>query len=179
MSLTKKAMVARLDFSIIGMKRKDQSATIKSNNALQTTQEAGHYQKCRVSSKNIKDVLDAKSRAMQVHKEYTTPFTNDRWRLIGAEFTMAYSQEMSDLKQEFYMAVDDVVNRWPAIVADEKNRLGPLFNQNEYPTQAEVRGEFEFNHQLKPVLDVTTCLDHLALTIEEQVLEEIKENLQK
>lgn len=173
--LTKKAMLAKVSFSIIGMRKKDTTATTKANNFLQTSQASGMYQKCRISRNNIIEVIRAKEKASALHRKLTTPFTKDGWGLIAADLVMGYSTDMGHYKQEFYAAVSDVHNRWPAIVADEQKRLGPLFNQNEYPPQNKVKDFFSFEHELKVVPDE----GHVILDLENEFIEEIKSDIRK
>ncbi len=178
-SLVSKAMIAKISFSMIGMRKKDNVATNRANNLLQTSQAAGMYQKCRISRKNIIDVIRVKDQISRLHRNSTTPFTKDGWGLIAADLVMGYSTQMSDYKQQFYLAADDVQNRWPAIVADEQQRLGPLFNANEYPPQNKVKNYFRFTHELKPITDVESAFDHLVLSVEKEVIEDLKHEMRK
>jgi hypothetical protein len=175
MSLTEKAMLAKISCSIIGQKKKDDIATTKANNALNTSQQAGMYMKCKISRENIIDVLRARDKATALHRKMTTPFTSDGWGLISADLVIEYGRHMSNFKIEFEAAVGDFVRRWVAVVAFESNRLGPLFNQNEYPSQGVVADEFLFYHRLKPVPDE----GHIILDLEAEDLEEIKSQLKK
>ena len=174
-SLTSKAMLAKVSCSIIGMRKKDDSATEKANTHLQTSPNAGMYQKCRISRENIIDVIRARDKATKLHRRMTTPFTSDNWGLISADLVMDYGRQMANFKQEFESGVADVVNRWLAIIAFEKKRLGPLFNYSEYPLASEVNEYFAFEHSLKPVPDE----GHVILDLETEVLNEIKASLRK
>ena len=174
-SLTTKAMLAKIECSIIGMRKKDAFATITANNALQTSQAAGMYQKCRISRENIIDAIRARDKATALHRKMTTPFTSDNWRLIGAELVMDYGRQMGNIKHEFESAVVDIVNRWHAIIAFEKNRLGPIFIDSEYPMQSEVAEQFAFAHHLKPIPDE----GHIVVDLETEVLDEIKAAMRK
>jgi hypothetical protein len=175
MSLTEKAMLAKLSFSIVGMRKKDIVATTKVNNLLFTSPTAGMYQKCRIERKDILDVIHAKDRASALHRKMTTPFTRDGWNLISSDTLIEYGKDMSIFKQQFFNAVADVQRRWPAIVASQQQRLGPIFNQNEYPTQAELNDEFDFEHELRPV----PSEGHVILDLEAEALNEIKEMIRK
>lgn len=168
-------MLAKVSCSIIGMRKKDDSATITANDALNTSQQAGMYQKCRISRQNIIDVIRARDKATKLHRSMTTPFTSDGWGLISADLVMDYSRQMANFKQEFEASVADVVNRWVAILAFEKSRLGPLYVPEEYPSQNEVADQFAFYHRLKPVPDE----NHVIIDLETEVLDEIKTQLRK
>jgi hypothetical protein len=175
MSLTEKAMIAKLSFSIIGQRKKDQIATNKSNQALGTSDAAGLYQKIKISRENIIDAIRIRDSALKYHRKMTTPFTADNWNLIGSEKILEYSKEIADYKTKFKLAVDDIQNRWPAIVAFEEKRLDPIFIADEYPSQNEVSNFFSFYHKLKPIVDPS----HVVIKLEAEVLEEIKEELRK
>jgi hypothetical protein len=175
MSLTSKAMLAKVSCSIIGQKKKDEHATFASNQHLQTSENAGHYQKTRISRENIIDVIRPRDAAMNLHRRMTTPFTSDHWGLISADLVMEYSKEMGIFKIQFEDAVVDVVNRWDAIVADEQKRLGPIFRADEYPDKSIVAEEFSFSHELKPVPDE----GHIVVDLESEVLDDLRENLRK
>ena len=175
MSLTSKAMLAKIHCSIIGQKKKDTDATAKSNLHLQTSENAGHYQKTRISRENIIDVIRARDSAKKLHRKMTTPFTSDDWGIISADLVMEYSKNMGIFKVQFESAVADVVNRWASIVAFEKQKLGPIFKVEEYPDRASVENFFSFDHQLKPIPDE----GHIVLELESEVLDDLREKLRK
>lgn len=175
MSLTSKAMLAKVHCSIIGQKKKDIEATDKSNSYLQTSANAGHYQKTRISRENIIDVIRARDAATKLHRKMTTPFTSDGWGLISADLVMDYSKEMGGFKTQFEAAVVDVVNRWDAIVAFEQKKLGPIFKRSEYPDKSQVADYFGFDHELKPVPDE----GHIVIDLEAEVLHDLRKKLRK
>jgi hypothetical protein len=78
-------------------------------------------------------------------------------------------------KTNFEQAVQDLVVRWPAVVAAAQQRLvGSLFNPMDYPAQADVAGCYSIEFILTPIPDKS----HIVLDLEQELVEDLKTQLE-
>lgn len=79
------------------------------------------------------------------------PWTDDGQRLLPS---VNYEQTMSQLKKLIHDRedrVNELANRWPAVKAEAKHRLGDLYNDDDYPTPEVLRAAFEVKVSILPV----------------------------
>lgn len=189
MYLTKKAMLASLNIKLLGMSRVDFKATRDANIHLCTSIDSGKYQKCRIHRSDVRDILKVAEYARDKHRKLTTPF-DKIWNLLPSTLLLEYTAEMRDCKQKFNLARKDIENKWKIIVDKQAKRLGPLFRYNEYPfvykdvknssgyvvdTTVDLSPYYYFDHQLSTV----PSKDHVIIDIENETLEEIKNEIEQ
>jgi hypothetical protein len=176
------------------MERNDHTLTSKVNAHLQTNPGAGVYRKCRINRKDINLIIKATEGARETHRELTRPWGEDGWRMLPSILVMKYTNEMRAGKAKFEKAIRDIETRWPAIVAQQEQRLGPLFRWNDYPfvyslkTPIMVNGKsqhyevdpnvnlakyYTYDYKMRPTPDT----GHFILDLEKQTMDELKQQL--
>jgi hypothetical protein len=176
MTLAKHAMLVRLSISQIGISGKDGSATIIANQALATGgNDAGYFRKFRIQKDDIAAITSSISKARSTHRLYTTPFGDDKWRMLPSTLVFKYTQEMRERRTDFEDAVEGLYKNWQAVVNKSQQVLGKLFNPNDYPDQSEIKTFFNFKTEFRPIPQT----DHLLIQIEQETMEEIKKNIEK
>jgi len=191
MSLSKKTMLARLQIDMLGMSKKDWQTTKTVNISLNTAYDAGYYQKCRIDRKDVSDIIRISEKARAIHRKLTRPFGEDHWRLLPASRVLEYTKEMRGIRQEFESAIIDLEITWPAIIAKQQKRLGPLFKPEEYPfveidsnnpcgyivdsVGINLSKYYKYDFKLRPTPDS----GHIILDLEAETIEELKTKLNK
>jgi hypothetical protein len=174
-NLTSMAMLAHLKIEMIGMKAKDADATRGANKHFNASDAAGSYQKCKITTADLRDVIKFAGQARNAHMSFTMPFGNNGWRILPAKRVIDYTNEMSTHKTNFDSAVTDVVNNWPNIVTIAQGRLpGTLFNPGDYPAQSQVAKYFKFSFDMMPIPEKS----HFVLDIEQEMLQDLQDKLE-
>jgi len=184
-------MLARLQIDMLGMSKKDWQTTKTVNISLNTAYDAGYYQKCRIDRKDVKDIIRTSEKARAIHRRLTRPFGEDHWRLLPASRVLEYTKEMRGIRQEFESAITDLEATWPAIIAKQQKRLGPLFKPEEYPfvgidsnnpcgyivdsVGINLSKFYKYDFKLRPTPDS----GHIILDLEAETIEELKTKLNK
>jgi hypothetical protein len=192
MSLTEKTMVAYLKIEMLGMSGKDRRLTRAINADLNTSQDAGFYQKCKIDRASLHQIIRTAETARRVQKKLTRPFGDDGGRLIPSTRIKEYTNEMRGAKQDFESAVHDLEARWPAVIAKQYQRLSSsktvMFVPADYPfVKSDANGgyvidpyvdltpHYQFKWKLKP----TPSQNHIVIDLEAETIAEIKADLKK
>lgn len=103
-------------------------------------QNAGRFNKLLIDSKFLEPIAKATSRIREYHYTRTLPWTDDGRRLLPSKLYFEYTAEMRKLKDEFDQAVDAFVQVYPSLVQSERQRLGQLYDPQDYPQ--DIRAKF-------------------------------------
>ena len=174
-SLQHMAMISTLHIGMIGISGKDESATAKANAHLQTKDAAGYYTKCKVNRDDIRDLLTTAGLARSYRRKHTRPWGQNDTRLLPAYNVIEFQDQLKIYQDQFNDHAKKLQNNWPNIVRRQQQRLGPLFNPLEYPTQHEVRDLFTFEFEMLPV----PAGSHIVLDLEKQVLDKLQRQLER
>jgi|TARA_R110002020_G_scaffold128335_9_gene287644 hypothetical protein len=88
-----------------------------------------------------------------------------RRALNGVKF-LEVSTKVEELVGQLDSAVDALVAEWPAIVERQREELGALFDEAQYPTAEEIRGEFSATIKYMPIAPA----DAIALDLDEEAM---------
>lgn len=172
--LAESAMLVSLRISQLGLSTKSQAITDAAHVAYNITDKrAGYYRKFKVDKSDVKEISKVANLARTYHRNMTVPWGHDNYRLIPATLVQKYTRKIKSLKLEFESNVKDLKVKWPSILQASQNRLGPAFNQNEYPNATDVERFYDFEIHFKPIPQD----DHFILKVEKDTLDEIKHNL--
>jgi hypothetical protein len=167
------AMISTLNISMIGISGKDETATQQANISLNTNQNAGYYSKCKVNRDDIRLILTIANDARRYRRNLTRPWGQGDTRLLPSTEVLDYTSNMSKFQFRFEQEVVEIQRNWPSIMHEQKVRLGPLFDPDEYPAQHEVPNCFGFRQELLPVPEGS----HFVLDLEKRVLDQLRERL--
>jgi len=172
--LANSATLVSLEISQLGLSKKDKDITDKAHQAAGITDtRAGYYRKFKIDRLSILAISRAANSARSYHRIMTVPWGYDRYRLLPSALLMKYTKDIRALKSEFLSHVDDLVVRWPNILITAQKRLGPAYNQSDYPITSEVKDFYKFQVHFKPIPQD----DHFILKVEEKTLQEMKDSL--
>jgi len=176
MSITNNAMLVKLTISQMGLSSKDEAATKIASAALHVGQtDAGYFKKFKLQKKDVAAISIAANNARLIHKNYTVPFGDDNWRLLNSTLVMEYTAKIRECKDQFDKAVNALVASWDDIIKRNKQVLGALFDQADYPEKYNVVNMYDFRTEVRPVPQS----DHLLLQIESDTLEKLKRDIDR
>ena len=178
-SFASMSVLTELTIKYPGMEGKDTSATTAANKHLKADQNAGYYKKCKLARADIIDVINAGDMARNYRRKMTSPWGDGDLRMLPTSRLLEYNTSIGAFKTKFENAVFDVEKNWNDIVDRQKARLnkigGKLFNPNDYPAQSQIGKWFIFKTAQLPIPQV----EHFALQIQGQVVEDLKADLEK
>jgi hypothetical protein len=171
--LSQKAMLVHLKINQWTARKFDKDATtlVASNYSIDET--VGRYNKELVPKKAIRKIQKAVSALRAYHYDNTLPW-GDNTRLLPAANYMAYTAEVRNLKSDFEAAVAEFVANYQNYITEAQNRLGALFNYQEYPGISQIAGLYGVDVQINPLPEV----EDFRVMLQEDDVKQIKKDIE-
>lgn len=144
-----------------------------------SSHETGRFTKHLIHRDALKDVRQISNKARAYHYQVTLPWLDDGYRLLPTKLYPSYTKKMRQYKTDFDQAVITIESNYQNIINQAQNRLGILFNANEYPNK--IAPEYNMRTDFRPVPtgnDFRCQLPETELKVLKQGVEsEIKRNM--
>lgn len=116
--------------------------------------QAGRYTKLLVSRNMLKDVNAVASQAKATYDLMTLPWANNA-HILSTRLYTKYCDRMREHRHDFERAADQCAQLYPAYIgsAENKARLGELYDPADYPSVEEFRNKFYFDVEIMGVPD--------------------------
>lgn len=131
-------------------RRKDKAVTDEVHQIHGAAADAGAYSKQLIPRPAFKEVTEAESALRGFHKAQTLPWTDDGMRVLPTTNHMAYTDGLRSLTYAHGEAVRAFVEAFPGLVDQAAVRLNGMFRLDDYPTQAELRGQYGLDVNFYP-----------------------------
>ena len=181
--LTQTAMLVTLTIAIPGMTKKDQDVTDSVHAQYNTAFNAGGYVKRKYGSLYTRPITSIATAARSYHRSVTMPWRGGD-RLLPSKLYMEYTAKMGDFKIDFLRARDEFKAVWSDICTEAQNRLGSMYNANDYPDFYSLDYEFVFNIDVNPIskgchLDLVDLVTDELDILRDRIDEYNQKNLEK
>lgn len=184
MSIKDHALLVALSVNKPQLTAKDAKATHDAE-AANNASGAGAYRKDLYPKALIAPILAVESAARAYIESTTYPWNRGEHLLPTARF-MTFTERIGKFQIEFDQAVTAFLNNWTQVLSQAQQRQGSLFDPNAYPDVSDLRSDFRFRVNYRPVTDqgdfrVKMQEDELEMVraaAAEQVQESINELLQ-
>ena len=153
-SISSAAMIVDFNASVWTARKKDRKAS-------EDVTDANHADKGVANvSKNLLGncaELDAVQKfaanVRNMHYSMTMPWSDNGSRLLTTAQYFKYHEAMTDLQQEFYRLVEEFLQVYEWMIIKAQDKLGDMFNRDEYPTRAGLESKFAFRMAYIPLPD--------------------------
>ena len=159
--LRKRAILVKVNTSVLGTQKKDQEATAKAALDHNANKDQIFVGKNIVNRKNplFKKLDKIRGLIRNTHLTSTGPWDDD-WRVISTKKYGSYRQVIEDLFAQAWEAVDEIVKYWEDLKAEAKINLGDLYDESLYPSVDHLRASFSFELETEVLPDrANTILD--------------------
>lgn len=105
-----------------------------------------------IVDKSMIDYVTAKAQAIRVfHYKNTVAWDDNGGRALPVERWFTYQAEITPLIDEFHMACEQFANWYSENWRNQADRLGEMFNAEEYPYPDEIREKFKFKQSFRQI----------------------------
>ena len=142
----------KLSFSWLGTQRKLSDAQTKqAADTFHAATDLVTASKRLIDTKNntYRTLTAIKSQASSYWRSITLPYPQEGVRLIKQEDIAAFEEKMRELKEALTAAVANLELEYESIKTAAREKLGDLFNPNDYPTTLD--GVFDIRWEYPPV----------------------------
>ena len=179
MSIKNHALLVSLSVSKPQMTKKDEKATVSAevaNNAYG----AGQYRKDLYPKALVQPIMTVESSARAYIESTTYMWTRGEYLLPTAKF-MEFTERIGKFQLEFDQCVTAFLNNWSNVMQQAQQRQGDLFDATAYPDLSDLRNDFRFRVNYRPVTDATdfrvAMQDEEMDALREQVEQATKESM--
>ena len=179
MSIKNHALLVSLSVSKPQMTKKDEKATVSAevaNNAYG----AGQYRKDLYPKALVQPIMTVESAARAYIESTTYMWSRGEYLLPTAKF-MEFTERIGKFQLEFDQCVTAFLNNWSNVMQQAQQRQGDLFDPTAYPDLSDLKNDFRFRVNYRPVTDATdfrvAMQDEEMNALREQVEQATKESM--
>lgn len=152
MSIQNKAMLVTLSVSCWTARKQDKKVSAEVE-AAHNAKNAGRYNKDLVDKQHLDPLTSYAGQIRSYHYKMTLPWMDNGARLLPSKLFQEYSAELRKMKQEYARLVSEFVQAYPTRVQEARQRLGTMFQPDDYPDASELYGKFDVELDVMPVPD--------------------------
>ena len=109
--------------------------------------------RCRIIDKDLKAVNAAIRKVRETHHELTLQCSPEMGapRVLPAKMLRPYMDKMNRKRRDAKALIDDFVhNQYPLIKERRRIEMGKLFDESDFPTQAEILDKYSISWEIVP-----------------------------
>lgn len=150
MSLQDKAMLITLSVSCWTARKQDKKVAAEVE-AAHNARDAGRYNKLLIDKVHLDPLTSYAGAVRQYHYKMTLPWMDNGARLLPSKLFLEYSQELRKMQSEYERLVDVLIQDYPRLVQEARQRLGTMFDPEDYPDVSDIRSKFSVETDIMPV----------------------------
>lgn len=150
-SLHERAMLVRSTISRWYGSGADHEVVEEIRKSKEAKGQVGSFTKRLMTRDRLKKINRITNDARKYHKSVTLPWGDSGARLLNVTQFFDYKKKMSTFERDFYLAVEEFLGVYVHAVHAQKERLGKLWRETDYPTLDEMRDRFRFSVLVEPL----------------------------
>lgn len=150
-NLNSKAMIVTLNVSCWTARKQDKKVSAEVD-AAHNARDGGRYNKLLVDKSHLDPLTSFASSIRQYHYKMTLPWMDNGGRLLPSKLFLEYQQEINNLKDGYSRLVDAFLAEYdPKLIQDARQRLGTMYDPEDYPPASKLRDKFGVEIDIMPV----------------------------
>ena len=151
MSIKNHALLVSLSVNKPQMTKKDAKATRDAEDA-NNAHGAGQFRKDLYPKTLVQPILTVESSARAYIESMTYMWARGEYLLPTSKF-MEFTERIGKYQLEFDQCVTAFLNNWSNVMTQAQAAQGELFDANAYPDLSELKSDFRFRVNYRPVTD--------------------------
>lgn len=149
-TLQTSAMLATLNISQWTARKHDKKVSSQVEQQ-HNAKDAGRFNKILVAKESLEAIGAIATAARTKHYKLTLPWGDNGERLLPATLFEEYTGAMRDFRHAFEDRVRDFVRDYPQLKIDALQRLGSMYNAEDYPHPNDIANRFGFRVDFSPM----------------------------
>ncbi len=175
MSMSDKALIANLSISQCAFRKIDKRATGTVETTHATDHRVGNYtKKLLPGAKQLELIQSIATAIRKFFDRQTLPWLTDGSRILSSKNYIEFRREFRAHQNKFESAVNDFFIEYPQLRREARAKLGDLFNDCEYPSEAKLRKAFKCEVSCFPLPDVSDFRTEILDTEKDAFLESMR-----
>lgn len=172
--LTSRAMLASLTIRMWSAKKHDKKVSKEVSEQHNSDETMGKFNKVLVAKTALEEIQKIASAARTEFYTLTLPWQDDGSRVLTSTGYLSLSEKMKDFQLKFEDARDVFASLYRVHVSNSRQSLGSLFNENDYPSDAELYGKFDFSFRINPLPNADDFRVHMSASEANVIRERIE-----
>lgn len=172
--LASRAMLVSFQTTAPSFVTRDKKVTQEVADRNKVEVKVGSYVKKLIKSDLLKNISNLNQNARIEYYKHSQEWSRGM-RIIPTENYDKLQDGLNKIFEERKKCIYEFLRHYDSIVEDQKNRLGPLFSEDDYPPVSKV--ESKFNWKLTPYPVPTS--DDFRIDFTNEVLDEIKQEMEQ
>lgn len=173
--ISDRALLAKLTTRAWSGQKKDSEVSRRVTADAHADPASGTFYKRLAKSHLFEEFQRTASAAREYHNRVTLPWLDGGYRLLPTDMFFNYQQQMAGYRREAEATARRIRNEYPRIVEQARNRLGTLYNPDDFPSADKVESAFGIEVSLVPVPDT----DDFRVDLDEETQESIRSEVQQ
>lgn len=154
-SIATSAMLVELNISLWTGRKLDKDVSQEIDIQKHTTTRAGNYHKKLFADEPKFEAIQKFAGNLRTQHYYNTmPWSDSGLRLLTTPLFFDYNKRMTEGEAEFNRLVGEFLYDYDNMIARAHQKLGTLFNPNDYPSIDDVAEKYNFKLKYSPVPEV-------------------------
>lgn len=172
MSIKDHALLVSLSVSKPQMTAKDSKATHDAETA-NNASGAGHYRKDLYPKALVAPIVAIEASARAYIASQTYMWNRGEYLLPTTRF-MTFADRIARFELEFNQAVTAFLNNWASVMQMAESHQGDLFDASAYPDLADLKADFRFRVNYRPVTDA----GDFRVSLQDEELQALRESVE-
>lgn len=151
--LQSKAMLISLSISYWTGKASDDRVVDEISAKHKTSKDSHEYHKVLVDPKYINEVKAIRSRARAYWLDKTSPWLDGGTRVLASPLYFEAAEKLRVFRAEYEAAVIKFRKEYSKMKGEARKRLGSLFREEDYPSEAALMRKFGWETNVFPIPD--------------------------
>jgi hypothetical protein len=134
---------------------------------------AGKYIKWLIDKIELEPLSKHSGKVRDLHYTMTLPWGDNGDRLLPSRMFMKYSEQMRNLRAEREKLAKEFAQKYPSMIASGAQRLGSMYNANDFPSPDDIEKRFGIDLAFLPVPDA----NDFRVDVSKEAVDEIKKNI--
>ena len=174
-ALTEKAMVMNLSIGIWQGYRLDKEASRKVTTEAGASADAARVNKHLVPKEALAPIVTAQNAVRTHFYSNTLPWRDNGDRLMTRKLYLTFIPEHERLAAVFRDAVNHFLETdYPSAIEKAAFRMGSMFNRDDYPPKAVLRGKFYVNLEI----DAITSANDFRVQIDQEHVDKVRASME-
>jgi len=173
MSIKDHALLVSLTVSKPQMTAKDGKATRDAEDA-NNASGAGHYRKDLYPKSLVAPIIAMEAAARAYIASQTYMWSRGEYLLPTTRF-MTFADRIARFELEFNQSVTAFLNNWSNVMQIAERNQGDLFDASAYPDLSDLRADFKFRVNYRPVTDA----GDFRVSLQDEELQALRESVEQ
>lgn len=173
MSIENTCLLVKMKISFWDGFKKDKDASETVDKVYKTEGRAGNFNKRLFDKSVLKPIRNHINQIKEEHGRMTMPWCYDGVYILPNNLFFKYTETMRGITDALSSAVDNMATQYPVYVAAQRNKLGELFNPDDYPDPETLKEKYGVSFNFFPV----PSTNHFLVDMENAQLQQLKTEL--